>query len=90
MSLLEAMSCGCAVVTTATCMIPEIIKHGENGMMSNDEDELRKYIEQLLEDEELRNRIGKAARETILHDFSEEDFISNWNKVFYMAYEVQV
>lgn len=50
-SLLEAMACGCAVVTTATCMIPEIIKHGENGMMSNDEDELRGYIDQLLADD---------------------------------------
>jgi len=88
-SLLEAMACGCAVVTTATCMIPEIIKHGENGMMSNDEDELREYIEQLLSDDELRNRLGKAARETILSNFAEDDFIDRWNKIFYMAYEVQ-
>jgi hypothetical protein len=36
-SLLEAMACGCAVVSTATCMIPEIIKNGENGFISNDE-----------------------------------------------------
>ena len=87
-ALLEAMSCGCAVVTTETCMIPEIIKHGENGMMSNDEKELRDYIEQIIEDDELRKRLGAAARETILNDFSEEKFKDNWNKVFDMAYEV--
>jgi glycosyltransferase involved in cell wall biosynthesis len=87
-SLLEAMSCGCAVVTTETCMIPEIIKHGENGMMSNDEKELRGYIEQIIEDDDLRKSLGAAARETILNDFSEEKFKDNWNKVFDMAYEV--
>jgi len=87
-ALLEAMSCGCAVVTTETCMIPEIIKHGENGMMSNDEKELRDYIEQIIEDDDLRKRLGAAARETILNDFSEEKFKDNWNKVFDMAYEV--
>jgi glycosyltransferase involved in cell wall biosynthesis len=87
-SLLEAMSCGCAVVTTATCMIPEVIKHGENGMMSNDEEELRGYIKQLLEDEDLRNKLGAAARETILSNFSEDEFKNNWNRIFDMAYEV--
>lgn len=81
-SLLEAMSCGCAVVTTATCMIPEIIVNGENGFMSNDEAELRGYIDQLLADEDLRKRLGVAARETVLTNFSEQDFIKNWNDTF--------
>jgi len=87
-SLLEAMSCGCAVVTTATCMIPEIIDHGRNGFMSNDEDELRGYCKQLLEDEELRNKMGAEARATILAQFSEDKFIQNWNEIFDVAYGV--
>lgn len=86
--LLEAMSCGCAVVTTATCMIPEIIKNGVNGFMSNDEEELKAYIQKLLDDEDLRNKIGSAARETILSDFSEDKFIDTWNKIFNKAYGV--
>jgi len=86
--LLEAMSCGCAVVTTATCMIPSIIDHGRNGFMSNDENELRGYCKQLLEDEELRNKMGAEARATILSDFSEDKFIQNWNDTFDMAYGV--
>lgn len=87
-SLLEAMSCGCAVVSTATCMIPEIIKNGENGFISNDESELRAYIEKLLSDHELRNRIGKAARETIVKNFSQDVFIEKWNSLFDTIYEV--
>ena len=87
-SLLEAMACGCAVVSTATCMIPEIIENGVNGFISNDEGELRGYIQQLLDDKELREKLGKSARETVVRDFSEEKFIDNWNKTFDKAYGV--
>mgnify|MGYP003651277933 FL=1 len=88
-SLLEAMSCGCAVVSTATCMIPEIIENGVNGFISNDEEELKSYIDNLLNDEELRKKMGNAARETTLNDFSEESFINNWNNIFDDLYGVQ-
>jgi glycosyltransferase involved in cell wall biosynthesis len=84
--LLEAMACGCAVVTTATCEIPNVIKNGVNGFMSNDENELRGYCKQLLEDEELRNKMGAEARGTILALFSEEKFIENWNSLFTQVY----
>lgn len=87
MSLLEAMSCGCAVVSTATCMIPEIIKNGENGFISNDETELRSYIELLTKDETLRNTIGINARKTIEQNFSEQEFVNNWNTLFRKVYE---
>jgi hypothetical protein len=87
-ALLEAMSCGCAVVTTATCMIPEIIENGKNGFLSNDESELRSYIELLLIDSDLREELGKNARQTILDKFSESAFVQNWNQVFEHAYGV--
>lgn len=82
MSLLEAMSCGCAVVSTATCMIPEIIQNGVNGFLSNDEQELRGYVEDLLKDEKLREEVGKKARETVVRDFSPAVFTQKWNNVF--------
>ena len=85
-SLLEAMSCGCAIVSTATCMIPEIIKNGVNGFISNDEEELKSYIKDLLDHSELRRSVGEAARQTILDKFSEEKFINSWNEVFDLAY----
>jgi len=85
-SLLEAMACGCPVVTTATCMIPEIIENGVNGFMSNDEQELKTSIQKLLADPDLRKSVGEAARKTILEKFSEEKFINNWNKIFDNAY----
>ena len=85
-SLLEAMACGCAVVTTATCMIPEIIKNGVNGFISNDEAERRGYVEQLLSEPKLAIDLGLAARETVIKDFSVDVFVNNWNAVFDTAY----
>ena len=81
-TLLEAMSCGGAVVSTATCMIPEVITHGENGLISNDENELRSYVEALLNDDKLRDKLGKPARETVVARFSQDKFVDNWNTLF--------
>ena len=84
-SLLEAMACECAVVSTATCMIPEIIENGVNGFISNDEDELREYLVLLLNDEDTAIEMGKRARETVLEKFSEDTFINNWKQFLDVA-----
>ena len=84
-ALLEAMSSGCACVSTATCMIPEIIENGVNGFISNDEKKLREYIELLLNDEVLANELGKNARSTILTKFSNDKFIDSWNNILWKA-----
>jgi len=86
-SMLEAMSCGCAIVTTETCEIPKFIEHGVNGFMSNDESELRSYCEKLLADKALATKMGEAARKTIEEKFSENDFIIKWNNIFDNAYQ---
>lgn len=87
-SLLEAMSCGCAVVSTATCMIPEIIQNGVNGYISNDENELAYYLKLVLNDEGIRKELGNNARKTIVEQFSQDKFLSQWNGIFNMVYEV--
>ena len=81
-SMLEAMACGCAVVSTSTCEIPNIIKHGSNGFLSNDEGELRSYVKMLLEEPHLARMMGDAARQTIKQLFSEERYIEEWNSIF--------
>lgn len=83
MSLLEAMACGCAIVSTNSCMIPEIIEHGHNGFLANDADELNMYCKMLLSDHELANTMGLAAARTIQKKFNEANFINNWNHVLY-------
>jgi len=81
--VLEAMSCGCAVVSTATCMIPEIIENGKNGFISNDEQELKDRIQYLFDNPEEAKKMGENARQTILEKFNLDRFVKDWNKVFY-------
>lgn len=84
-ALLEAMSCGCACVSTATCMIPEIIQNGYNGFITNDEQDMRKYLELLLHDTKLRETLGENARKTIQQKFSLEKFTENWTNILRMV-----
>lgn len=88
-ALLEAAACGCAIVSTATCMIPEIITHGVNGFISNDEQELSQYLNVLLREEKLAIQLGQNARKTILEKFSLKSFVDNWNNIFAEAAKLE-
>jgi hypothetical protein len=81
--LLEAMACGCAIVSTANCMIPEIIEHGKNGLISNNPQELRQFLELLLKDESAAKELGQNAVKTIQEKYNLERFVDNWNNLFY-------
>lgn len=82
MALLEAMSVGCPVVSTATTIIPDIITNGINGFISHDPQELRNHIIRLAQNPEEGKKIGQNARKTILEKFNQNDFIIKWNNVF--------
>ena len=81
--MMEAMACGCPVVSTENCMIPEIIEHGVSGFMSNDPEELKRYCQKLLDDPELARKMGEAARKTIEESFNLDRFVSDWNNLLY-------
>jgi glycosyltransferase involved in cell wall biosynthesis len=81
-ALLEAMSCGLPVVAMATCAVPEIIKHGYNGMISTNPQDLQNYCKELLMDEDMRKELGKNARKTILERFSLAKFVNKWEHAF--------
>jgi len=86
--ILEAMACGCPVVSTATCLIPEIvIEHGVNGFVSNELKELRSYTELLLKDKKLAREMGEAGRKTVEEKFSLDRFVEKWNEIFRKAVE---
>jgi hypothetical protein len=87
--IFEAMACGKPIVSTATCAIPTVVQHGVNGFLSNDESELRKYLEQLLEDENLRNKMGAESRKIIEQKYSQEKFVKTWKFIFDKTYEAK-
>lgn len=65
LAILEAMSLGKPVVATAVGGVPSVIRHGENGLLvpASDPAALADGIAGLVEDQELRSRLGKQAAE---------------------------
>jgi intein/homing endonuclease len=78
-------NCGNIVVSTATCMIPEIIKNGYNGYITNDLNQMRNYLIMILNNPEQFKEIGMNARKTILERFSLDKFVQNWDNIFRKA-----
>ena len=70
---IEAMSCGVAVVATTAGALPEVVgTDGETGLLvpPDDPGALALAIERLLDDPELRRRLGAAGRERVVHRFT--------------------
>lgn len=75
-ALLEAMSCGLAVVGSKVSGIKELISDEENGLLVElSVESIRDSIIRLMEDQDLRAKLGKSARETILEKFSLERIV---------------
>jgi glycosyltransferase involved in cell wall biosynthesis len=70
--LLEAMSCGAAVITTPVGAIGEVIKDHHDGILTKARDPtlLAKNIGELVENSVESNKIGQKARETIIQNYS--------------------
>ena len=70
-TLLEAMSCGCAVIGTNVKGVREIIDHGKNGILvDQDATSLRQAILHLISDQDLRLKLGEAARRGVIQKHS--------------------
>jgi len=72
-SCLEAMAAGRAIVSSDAGGMPELIRDGENGLVARSEDApaFARAIERLLEDAGLRERLGRAARRTVLERYTD-------------------
>lgn len=71
-SLLEAMATGLPCVTTNTPGCREVVRDGDNGLLVpvSSPVDLANALEQLLSNEELRNRMGARGRERVKEEFS--------------------
>ena len=87
--MLEAAACECIIITTATCAIPEYIENEKNGLCTNNIDQMREYLIEVLKNPNKYEYLGKNARKTIIDNFSVEKFVSNWNNVFDKILEIK-
>jgi glycosyltransferase involved in cell wall biosynthesis len=75
-ALLEAMSCGLAVIGVDSPGIRELICHQENGWLCPaDENSIRAAIQQLLAQPYLRAELGRNARRFVAENFAFERVI---------------
>jgi len=71
-AIMEAMMAGMPIVSTRIAGIPEMIQHGENGLLvaPRSPTDLAAGIKQLLADNALAERLGSRARATAMEKFS--------------------
>lgn len=82
--VLEAMSMELPVVSTRCGGMEEVITHGENGLLSDsyDADSLAENLRLLLDDAELRRRLGKCARKKIVEKFTLQKQIDKFENIY--------
>ena len=83
-SLLEAAASGRAIVTTDMPGCREIVRNGYNGLLVPPRDPvaIADALEQLLDDAELRQRMGRAGRELVENEFAEEHVVAQTLSVY--------
>lgn len=77
--LIEAAACGLPIVTADVPGCREVVRHGESGFLVpvRDGAATAAAIGQLLDDSTLRQRMGQAARQLALDEFTVEAFVSD-------------
>lgn len=87
LSALEGMSCGKPIISTNVGGMPQIIKTLENGLLVDpkNEKQLAKAIEQLVNDDDLRTKLGSNSRKFVEKEFSWKS-ISDETELIYKKY----
>lgn len=68
--LIQYMACGLPVVASPVGVNREIVEHGVNGFLAETDDEWRAAIMTLLNDADLRRRMGAAGRKKVEEQYS--------------------
>lgn len=68
--LIQYMACGLPVVASPVGVNRDIVEHGVNGFLAETEDEWRAAVGTLLNDADLRHRMGAAGRRKVEEQYS--------------------
>jgi glycosyltransferase involved in cell wall biosynthesis len=81
--LIEAMASGLPVVATATCGMKDVIRNGDNGLVvpTRSPAAVAVAVERLLDDRALRERLGRAAHQDAVGNYT-------WDRVAAPVVEV--
>ncbi|HUI57083.1 MAG TPA: glycosyltransferase family 4 protein [Bryobacteraceae bacterium] len=80
---LMSMSAGVPVIASNVGGLPEIIRHRENGLLvENRTEEVAAALNELLADRELAQRLGAAARQTVMDRFTVDRMVRRTMEVY--------
>lgn len=84
-SMLEAMSFGLPMVTSATPPCMEVVEDGVNGLLAEfrSPKHIARRVEEILEDKDMAAKLGRKARETILDRFELNKALHNYEDLMY-------
>jgi glycosyltransferase involved in cell wall biosynthesis len=84
LSILETMWFGCPSVSTRVGGIPEVVTSGKTGLLvpPGDADALARGVESLLEDEDMRQTLGRAAQAHARDTFSAEKIVPQYEALY--------
>jgi len=87
-SILEAQACGVPVVATRVGSIPETVIDGKTGLLASPGSaaELAAGVLRLLNDEPTRAKLGAAARENVLHNWSLDRMVCGYEELLTRLY----
>jgi sugar transferase (PEP-CTERM/EpsH1 system associated) len=84
MSVLEAMACGLPVVATAVGGIPEVVVHGQTGLLVSSQDiqQLTAALAALIQQPDLRVTLGRQGRERAVAHFSLQRMVHDYQLLY--------
>ena len=84
LSALEAMSCGVPVVATSVGGVPEVVDAGRTGLLAPPDDQkgYAEALRTLLVDRALAERMGRAARQTVLERYTREHVVTHYEDLY--------
>ena len=83
-SLIEAQACGKVVVATDVGGVEDVVLSGKNGYVVslNDEAGFTHYLLTLLDDPEMRRRMGEHGRKFVLNNFGKENLLRDVDSLY--------
>ena len=81
--IIEAMACGVPVIGFPVGAVPEIIRHGENGFIAKNVNEMCSYTKQL------SNRDAQTCYQYVVNNFSIEKMVTQYENVFNILLNIQ-
>ena len=79
--VIRHLACGAPVIATPVGMVPFMVKNRETGFLAETEEDWLKYLHLLIENDNIRNQMGRNARKYAEENFSYKKYTEKWHEI---------